>query len=145
MAGRPPAGATFEVERVGGGRKRSRGSLAALAWVSAIAVMIGFAVVGRGTEPPGPHGLADASGSPGPAASGVAVLQDAPITNEAIDPIDLRSPAIGPITVTTPKLLIAGTMQVRADHVEIALEARNNRVIDHVTVDVTDPNGGLRR
>jgi len=145
MAGRPPAGATFEVERVGGGRKRARGSFAAVAWVGAIAVMISFAVLGRGADAPQPRGLAEGSGAPATSTATDAAVAPAAADLGAFDPIDLRSPAVGPITVTTPKLLIAGTMQVRADHVEIALEARNNRVIDHASVDVTDPNGGLRR
>ena len=141
MPGRPPAGATFEVERIA--RTRSRGSLAALAWGGALVALVGIAVLGRGPDA-SPRGVADASGPIASVTARDAAVARAAPADAAIDPIDLRSPAIGPITLTTPRLLVQGSLLVRADHVEIALEARNNRVIDHVTVDTTDPNGDLR-
>ena len=142
MPGRPPAGATFEVRRIA--RPRSRGPLAAFAWGGALTALVGLAILGRAPDA-SPRGVAEASGPfASVTPSDAAVAQAAP-ADAAVDPIDLRSPAVGPITLTTPQLRVQGSLQVRADHVEISLEARNNRVIDHVTLDTTDPNGGLRR
>ena len=145
MAARPPAGATFEVERVG--RARSQGSLAALAVGGILVAMVGIAVLGRGATTEAPA-LANASDSPAPADSTPDARLLAPAPGDHVflaEPIDLQSPGIGPITLVTPRLLIFGTVLVRADHIEVALEARNNRVIDHAFFDTTDPNGGLRR
>jgi hypothetical protein len=48
------------------------------------------------------------------------------------------------VEVTTPRLYVAGSMLVHAARVEVALEARGNRVLDHLSVDVSDPDGGVR-
>ncbi len=59
-------------------------------------------------------------------------------------PIALEAPAPARVEVTTDRLQVAGSMLVRAARVEIALEARGNRVLDHVSVDVADSDGGIR-
>jgi len=59
-------------------------------------------------------------------------------------PIALEAPAPARVEVTTDQLQIAGSMLVRAARVEIVLEARGNRVLDHVSVAVADPDGGIR-
>jgi hypothetical protein len=59
-------------------------------------------------------------------------------------PIALEAPAPARVEVTTDRLQVAGSMVVRAARVEIALEARGNRILDHVSVDVADPDGGIR-
>lgn len=144
MSGRPPAGATFEVSRVG--RGRSRASLGALLVVATFVAFVGFGLAGRS----GPDAAAVLpSPSPTVAIADLARLVPAPgdpfFGREAIDPIDLITPAIGPITLTTPRLIVSGRVLVTADHVEIALESPNNRVVARASVDTTDPDGGLRR
>jgi hypothetical protein len=58
--------------------------------------------------------------------------------------IALDSPAPARVEVTTPKVDVLGTMLVRAARVQIALEARGNRVLDHVSIDVSNHDGGIR-
>jgi hypothetical protein len=145
MAARPPEGATFEITPIG--RPRSRAPLAVVLWSAALVGIVAVGALGR---------------SPDASASAVAAGSEAPVTGSGIVPsgrpatvlgtdlalvyaIDLRVPAVGPVTLTTPDLNVFGEVMVHAALVEVSLEARNNRVIDTVDIDVTDPNGGLRR
>jgi hypothetical protein len=59
-------------------------------------------------------------------------------------PIALKAPAPTRVEVTTDRLEVAGSLLVRADRVLIALEARGNRVLDQVSVNVADADGGIR-
>ena len=143
MAARPPEGATFEISRIG--RPRSRAPLAMLLWTSALVGIVAFGAFGRSPERPavvsdarGPE-LAPATG--GPSSQGFAALG----TDLAlVDAIDLRLPAAGPVTLNDARLTVFGTVLVRAARVEVSVEARNNRVIDSIDVDVSDPDGGIR-
>ena len=152
MAGRPPVGATFEVERVG--QRRSRESLAAVAWVAVLGGFVGLAVLGRG-----PDGPAPSAASPAVTAStaDLALLVPAPGDHVLTDnpgllagpapgnaPIDLDSPAIGPVTLRTPQLTVVGTVNVRAQRVQIALQTRNERTMDQRFVDVSYAFDALR-
>lgn len=141
MAGRPPPGATFEVEAVGG---RRHGSRAVILCVAAMAVLVGIAAVGRVLEAgTASQSAAPAASSPRAAATAgtagpVAAPERAAIDATAMDAaaIDLRSPAIGPVTVTTAKLTVLGSVSVRSDHVEVALQGRNERTVAQAFVEV---------
>ncbi len=43
-----------------------------------------------------------------------------------------------------PLLTVFGKVIVHATRLEISVEARNNRVLDSIDVDVSDPDGGIR-
>ncbi len=141
MAGRPPVGAAFEVERVG--RRGSRGPVAALAWVAVLAALIGLAVFGRGTtgeasaSPAATDGIADLARlvpAPGDHVL-VGTASDAPPVLDGA-PIGLVSPPIGPVTVVTAQLAVTGSVHVRSDHVQVALQTRNDRTLEQATVSV---------
>jgi hypothetical protein len=133
MSGRPSAGATFEVRRIE--RGRSRAPIGILVVVGLFAVLVGVGVTGHVAVSPT---TADRSAATPAPTVNAAALVPAPGDHVFLaDPIDLVTPALGPITLTSPKLAVAGRLLVPADHVEIALEARNNRVLDRVTVDTS--------
>ena len=135
MAGRPPAGATFEVGRVG--RSRSRPPLGILFWAGVLVVIVAGGILGRVTAPSDdPNGVARLS----PPAASPAEAPSAALSG----PIDLQAPAIGPITLTTPTLFVYGRTLVHVTRLEIALEARNNRVLDSVSLDVSNLTDGVR-
>jgi hypothetical protein len=48
------------------------------------------------------------------------------------------------VTLNDARLTVFGVVIVHAARVEISVEARNNRVIDSIDVDVSDPDGGIR-
>ena len=58
--------------------------------------------------------------------------------------VDLESPAPARVEITTPTVDVLGSMLVRAARVEIALEARGNRILDHASIDVSNRDGGIR-
>lgn len=60
------------------------------------------------------------------------------------DVVELRSPAPARVEITTPSVAVEGVVLVRAARVLVYLEARANRVLDRVTVDVSDRDGGVR-
>jgi len=60
------------------------------------------------------------------------------------DAIELRSPAPARVEITTPSVAVEGVVLIHAARVVIYLEARANRVLEHVSVDVSDPDGGVR-
>jgi hypothetical protein len=60
------------------------------------------------------------------------------------DVVELRSPAPARVEITTPSVAVEGVVLVRAARVLVFLEARANRVLDRVTVDVSDRDGGVR-
>lgn len=134
MAERPPLGATFEVEAVGG---RRRGARAVMLCVSGMAILIGVAVFGRLREG-GSAGLAASPGfvaaTPGAGAASTAIATPVPGPDTA--GISLRSPGVGPITLTTAKLTVSGSVSLRSDHVEVALQGRNERTTAQAFVSV---------
>jgi hypothetical protein len=145
VAGRPPVGATFEVERVGG--RRSHASRAAALCVAGVAALIGVGVLGRTLE----TGPAVADSTPGITDSIADLARTVPAPGDHVliggsaavppipgsDPINLRSPAIGPITVTSATLTVLGSVNVRSDHVQVALQTRNERTLGQASVDVS--------
>jgi len=144
MTARPPEGATFEISRIG--RPRSRAPFSALLWTAAL---VGLVAVGMFGRPPGQSAAVAASSRP----AGVTPRSGLPASQPfaalgtdlaLVDAIDLRLPPIGPITLNDERLTVFGTVLVHATYVEISVEARNNRVIDSIDVDVSDPDGGIR-
>jgi hypothetical protein len=102
-----------------------------------MAVLVGVAVFGRVLDSGSP-GL---EASPGfaattPAASAATVAIATPVPAPDTAGINLRSPAIGPITVTTAKLTVLGSVSLRSDHVEVALQGRNERTTAQAFVNV---------
>jgi hypothetical protein len=146
MTARPPEGATFEISRIG--RSRSRAPLAALLWTVALVGLVGVGAIGRGPERPDTAAIAGTAW-PGDAAPAIDVRTSQPRSALGMDlaqvhAVDLRLPGIGPVTLNEARLTVFGKVLVRATHIEISLEARNNRVLESINVEVSDPDGGIR-
>jgi hypothetical protein len=132
-ARRPEQSATFEPQRIS--RGHGRVPIALAAWLGILALVVGVAFVGQR-----PGDSRDRSRAQ------VAVPSEVPavVLQAPEDPIDLLTPEIGPITVTTARLTVKGNVMVRAACVVVSLEARGNRTLDSVTFNVSDPDGGIR-
>jgi len=130
---RQPESATFELQRLS--RRRGAFPTALAGWLGVLALVVAAGFAGQRLE-----------GSRDPTPAQVAVASpDAPAPLlEPEDPIDLLSPEIGPITVTTARLTVKGNVMVKAARVVVSLEARGNRMLDSVTFNVSDPDGGIR-
>lgn len=130
---RPDQSATFEAQQLAGGKGRVPVVLAG--WLGILALVAGAAFAGQRPE----------DGRDRIAAQ-VAVASDAPtaVRQPPQSPIDLLSPEVGPITISTARLTVKGALLVRASRVVVSLEARGNRTLDSVTFDLTDPHGGIR-
>lgn len=120
-----------------------RGPFVAGAWALAIAGVVAVGLL-TGEPPQDDHAvvaeasLAESAQPPSSLPStrmGALLLQDV---------VALVSPAPARVEVTTRRLDVAGAVLVRADRVLIALEARGNRVLDSVSMDVSDLHGGIR-
>lgn len=122
----------------------SRGPLVARAWIVGLVVLVGVGALAGG--PASDEG--DIAGIDGEALDGAESPEAAsPPARAALvvtDVVDLGSPAPARVEVTTPQVHVAGSVLVHAARVEISLEARGNRVIDRASVDVSDPDGGVR-
>jgi hypothetical protein len=141
VAGRPPAGATFEVARVG--RQRSGGPAAALAFAAILGGLVGIGVLGRGSDAVALAGpSAGASASPVVASAAPSLIDAQPVLDGA--PIDLQSPAIGPVTIVTPRLIVRGTVDVRSARVEVDLQTANERTLEQSFVDISSAWEGIR-
>lgn len=133
-ARRPEQSATFEPQRLS--RRRGAFPTALAGWLGVLALVVaaGFA----GQRPEDSHDRIPAQvvlASPDSSAA---------LPQEPENPIDLLAPEIGPITVTTARLTVKGSVLVHAAHVVVSLEARGNRTLDSVTFNVSDPDGGIR-
>jgi hypothetical protein len=134
---------------------RTRGSLIAVAWAAGLALVVGVGVLaGASGTTPG----AVREGGVGPQLGldlpGGRVSQRRP---EAHSPPGPPWPAVGEtamreataparVELSTPTraVVVEGTMLVRAARVDISLETRTSRVLDRVSVDVSDVHGGIR-
>ena len=124
-----------------------RGPFVAGAWAIAVASLVG---VGLLTSEPDdaarPAGRMGDAVQPSTSTSPRALGRPLPSTRMGAlllgQVIDLESPAAGR-EVRTPRVAVGGSMLVRADHVGISLEALGH-VLDHVWIDVFDPDGGIR-
>jgi len=124
--------ATFEPQRLRQGR--SLASVVTGAWIVGLIGLVGIGglghLLGGSTAPVVP------SATP-PAAQRVGAAAPDPI-------IRLTSPAVGPIVISRPQLTVAGGIATHLDHVVIAFEGAQNQLVADATVDVSDPNGGVR-
>ena len=132
-----------------------RGPVIAGAWAMAIIGLVGVGLLATEQVPDeGQPQLADAGP---PADAGPLAVEGEPRPPDIELPstrmgallvtghvVELHSPAPARAEITTKSLEVAGTLLVRAARVRISLRARDNRVLDHVTVDVSDPDGGIR-
>jgi hypothetical protein len=131
---RPPESATFELQRLS--RRRGAFPTALAAWLAVLTLVVAAGFAGQQLE-----GARDAA----PARVAIASPPvPTPALQEPQDPIDLLSPEIGPITITTARLTVKGNVMVKAARVIVSLEARGNRTLDSVTFNVSDPDGGIR-
>ena len=121
-----------------------RGPLVARAWIVGLAALVSVGVLAGGpaSDPGEVAGIdeealtgAESPEAPSPPARAALVITDV---------VDLGSPAPARVEVTTQQVHIAGSVLVHAARVEISLEARGNRVIDRASVDVSDPDSGVR-
>jgi hypothetical protein len=125
-----------------------RGPLAAVAWALALTSIAAIGMLaGEPPAAPGPA-VADPVGTDSAAELPARPAQRLPSTRMGAlllqDAIELRSPAPARVEITTPSVAVEGVVLVRAARVLIYLEARANRVLEQLTVDVSDPDGGVR-
>jgi hypothetical protein len=121
-----------------------RGPVVAGAWALAVASLVTIGLLTRDLPDDRSPLIAEATG-PGPARP----LSSLPSTRMGAlllvpDTVALDAPAPARVEVTTPKVDVLGSMLVRAARVEIALEARGNRILDRVSIDVSNRDGGIR-
>lgn len=134
-----------------------RGGLTAAAWLGAIAVVVGAAVlwpraiaVTRDAPAPSHGAVADGRPSPSPGrqmrsfgpAPWLLLLPAA--TPRPVQVIDLASPGLGSVEVTSDRLTVAGHVLVRAARIEVVLAANGNRLFGEASADVADRDGGIR-
>lgn len=67
-----------------------------------------------------------------------------PAQSRPVQVVDLASPGLGTIAMTSDRLTVAGHVLVRASRVEIVLAANGNRLFGQASADVSDPDGGIR-
>lgn len=130
-----------------------RGPLIASAWAIGLVALVGVGALAGGVtgEPGSARGpLPVVAAEPDVAEPDTGPSSPEPhwpprrVTAVVTDVVDLASPTPARVEITTRRVAVEGSVLVRATRVEIALEARGNRVIDRATVDVSDPNGGVR-
>ena len=131
-----------------GGR---RGRYAIVAWLATIVLVAGLAV-GHVEQPPAvsladqarPAVVDEPSRALGPTERPARIAPAAVTATRPVQVIDLASPGPGMIRITSDRLTIAGKLLVKADTVDIVLSANGNRLFGEATVDVSDPDGGIR-
>jgi len=128
-----------------------RGPLIAGAWAGTLAVLAGIGILTGGAGPTQGVPGTDSTGPP----VGFDVLGGYPPAGYpgerrpsprslVTDTVSLDAPASARVEVTTPMVEVRGSVLVRADRIRVALEARGNRVLEQVSIDVSDPHGGIR-
>ena len=125
--------ATFEPQRLS--RRRGAFPTALAGWLGVLALVVAAGFAGQRSED---------NRDRTPALVAVASPEAPAALQEPEDPIDLLSPEVGPITVTTARLTVKGNVMVKAARVVVSLEARGNRTLDSVTFNLSDPDGGIR-
>jgi hypothetical protein len=120
-----------------------RGPFVAATWALAVASLVAVGLLTG--EPPGDDRAAVAAASPVVSARPLSSLPSTRMGALLLGRvIELESPAPVRVEITTRRLEVAGRLLVRAARVEIALAVRGRRVLDHVSIDVADPHGGVR-
>ncbi len=121
----------FEPRPVGGGRGTGR-SIAV--WAAIVAIAVGVGVLGQHVAlgPDGAAVVAVPASSPSPTPTdepGATEVAVAAPPIEGTDPIILSSPLFGPAVVTSARLEVEGSINVRAIAADVSLEARGARTI----------------
>lgn len=142
-------------------RTGRRGGLTAAVLAVTLAGIVGLGVLAGG------NGLD--SGPNGAAASSPAATEPGPVWGIAVVPvpsrapgsrvptwppsrgfvylggvIDLRSPVPSTVDVNLTSINVEGTVLVRAARIDIALRSGSTRILDRTSIDVSDPDGGIR-
>lgn len=142
-------------------RAEQRGGLVAAALAITLTGLVGLGVLAdKSRAEPAPDAAAASNpGTTAPAASpGAAVNQrpsDAPGSRVQTWPpsrgfvylggvIDLRSPVPSTVDQNLTSIDVEGTVLVRAARVDITLRSGSTRIIDRASIDVRDPDGGIR-
>ena len=120
-----------------------RGPFVARAWIVGLAALVGVGVL-AGTPASDDGKVLGVDGEVRAALAATDAPSPARVPVAVTDVVDLESPAPARVEVTTARVQVLGSVLVHAARVEIALEARGNRVIDHASVDTSDPDGGIR-
>ena len=115
-----------------------RGPLVAMAWATGLVAVVGLGLLAGG---PLPSPVTDPEARPAVSLPAFGWPVEARTARSAVS---LESPARANVEVTSRRLGVRGTMLIDADHVRIALEARDGRVLEQAWVDVYDPDGGIR-
>ncbi|MBA3876511.1 MAG: hypothetical protein C0498_06180 [Anaerolinea sp.] len=134
------------------GPSSRRGPLIASAWAIGLVALAGVGALAGGAGEPGTARGLPPAGAAEPDVAQPATSPSSPQAHQSpghgtavvTDVVDLASPAPARVEITTRRVAVLGSVLVRAARVEIFLEARGNRVLDHVSIDVTDPDGGVR-
>ena len=127
-----------------------RPPLLAAAWVVALVAFAGIGLLAGGDPPTEPADAArELAGDPWPPDIGAARGRTDRLPSTYMgalllrDAVALESP-LARLEVTTRSVSVTGEVLVRAERVRVALEARGNRVLEQVSLDVHDPHGGIR-
>ncbi len=142
-------------------RSGQRGGLVAAALAITLVGLVGFGVLaGRNEVGSGPEAAV---------ASGLAAVESAPTWGAAVSPvpsgapgsraptwppsrgfvylggiIDLRWPVPSAVDENLTSIDVEGTVLVRAARIDITLRSGSTRIIDRTSIDVHDPDGGIR-
>lgn len=142
----PARSVDFAARPIAGGR---RAAVPLVAFVVLVTGVVGIGAIGPHVDPSDRPAIDLAL--VGPPSDGVdasvATLRPGPRGRRALgapDVISLRSPAFGPVVVTTRRIYVEGAVNAPASTVEIALEARGNRVLEMDQVDLPAMWGDLR-
>lgn len=121
-----------------------RGPMVAGAWAVAVASLVAVGLLTG--EPPTAERATPADASGRAQARPLSSLPSTRMGALLLIPgtVALDAPAPARVEITTPSVDVLGSMLVRAARVEIALEARGDRILDHVSVDVSIRDGGIR-
>ena len=142
-------------------RSGQRGGLVASALVVTLAGLVGFGVLaGRHERDSGPEAAAASSpaateSGPAGGAAATPLVTGAPGSRVPTWPpsrgfvylggvIDLRSPVPSTVDLNLTSIDVEGTVLVRAARIDIALRSGGSQVIDRTSIDVSDPDGGIR-
>ncbi|MEO8468441.1 MAG: hypothetical protein ABI573_02100 [Chloroflexota bacterium] len=142
-------------------RTGRRGGLMAAALAVTLAGIVGVGVLaGRSGLESGPEAAA-ASTPAATVSSSVSVAAPTPLVTGAPGSrvptwppsrgfvylggvIDLRSPVPSTVDLNLASINVEGTVLVRAARIDIALRSGSTRIIDRTSIDVRDPDGGIR-
>ena len=142
-------------------RSSHRGGLVTVALAITLAGLIGLGMLagegGTGTAPDvatasrprttDPEASPDAAANPEPSQRPGARVPTWPPSRGFVylgGVIDLRSPVPSTVDLNLTSIDVEGTVLVRAARIDITLRSGSTRIIDRTSIDVRDPDGGIR-